>query len=100
VSWTTRVLVEYLGAGADAPFAAAGTLALTDTASLTTTAFMAAVGTLALNGVAALTTAIQMAAGGELRLDSGGAALRVARNATRLLECGDPLSTACAHWMP
>jgi len=81
-------------------WAAVGTLSLNGTADLHVELTFAAVGTLALSGAAALTAAIQMASVGELRLDGGGANLRVARNVTRLRECGDPLSTACAHWMP
>jgi hypothetical protein len=40
-----------------------------------------------------------MIAAGDLVLDGSGR-LRVARNAHRLLDCGDPLSTACSDWMP
>lgn len=83
-----------------APWAANGTLSLNGTANLTLFAFLAAAGTLALNGAAALTTAITMLAASDLRLDGGSANLRVARNATRLHQCGDPLSTACQEWMP
>src|SRR5690349_1995500 len=88
-----------IDAGA-APWAAIGTLSLNGAADITLTALLAAIGTLALNGVAPLTALVTFVASGELRLDGGGAALRVARNATRLHQCGDPLSTACSDWMP
>lgn len=73
---------------------------MSGTANLTLFALLAAIGQLALNGVAGLTTSITMLASGDLRLDGGGANLRVARNVSRLKACGDPLSTACAGWMP
>lgn len=97
MSWTTRVLVEYLSAG-DAPWSATGMLALNGTASLTLTAQFAAVGTLALNGAAGLTTAIQMAAVGILTL-LGGGPLFTARKASTLSTCGHPMAADCDSWL-
>jgi hypothetical protein len=82
------------------PWAAVETLSLDGLADFHVDLVLNASGTLSLSGAAGMTSAIQMASVGELRLDGGGANLRVARHATRLHACGDPLSTACAHWMP
>ena len=84
---------------ADAPLAAIGTLELNGAATLSLTALLSSSGTLVLNGAAALTTQITMASNGELRLDGSGN-LRVARFATNLHGCGDPLSTACQEFFP
>lgn len=81
-------------------WAAVGTLSLNGAANLTLFQNFAAAGVLALAGTPGLTTVIQMIGSGDLRLDGGGAALRVARNVSRLKQCGDPLSTACQDWMP
>lgn len=78
---------------------ASGSLPLTGSASLQLAVLFAASGSLLLSSSAALTTVIQMIAAGDLVLDGSGR-LRVARNATRLHQCGDPLSTACSDWMP
>ena len=91
-----------LGSDVESVFAwaAAGALSLNGTASFTLFQTFAAVGVLAISAAAPLTTSITPAATGQLRLDGGGANLRVARNVSRLHNCGDPLSTACQEWMP
>lgn len=79
--------------------AASASLTLTGAASLQLTRTFDAAASLTLTGSAALTTVIQMDAAADLVL-AGSADLRVARFATRLHDCGDPLSTACQEFFP
>lgn len=120
-SWSYRNLFEWIaGSGESADLEATGSLTLTGTADLQVGASMAAAGTFTLSGSAALTLEAIMAAMGSFVLSSqaalqigvllaaagdlvlnGEASLRTARNAGRLENCGDPISTACADsWMP
>lgn len=97
MSWTTRVLAEYLSGGVS-PWAASGTLSLNGTAQLTLFQTFDAVGALALNGAAGLTTAIQMAASGVLTL-LGAGPLFTARKASTLSTCGHPMAADCDSWL-
>lgn len=84
----------------DAPFAANISMTLTMVGSLQLTVGFVANIPMALTMVGGLTTLIQMAADIPMVMSMEGA-LRVARNAERLENCGDPLSTACQEgWMP
>ena len=85
----------------DAPWSASGTLVLSGGAALDTDfSTLIAFGSLTLSGAGSITTLVSMSANGLLAL-LGSGSLRVARNATRLEDCGDPLSTTCQEgWMP
>ena len=84
---------------ASSDLSASGTIQFTGTASLQLTRTFDAAGTIQITGSAALTTVIQMAAAGEVVM-TGTGNLQVARFATNLHECGDPLSTACQEFFP
>ena len=79
--------------------AASGTIQFSGTASLQLARTFDAAGTIQITGTAALTTEIKMAASGEVVM-TGAGNLQVARFATNLHDCGDPLSTACQEFFP
>jgi len=97
-NWLYRVTEEYLAGGADAPWAANGSLVLSGSASITLEVTFVASGTLLLSGAAGLTTVITMVANGDLVI-LGEANLFAARRTGILSSCGHPLAADSDSWL-
>lgn len=88
------------GSSADAPWSANISMSMTMVGSLQLAADLVANIGMTMTVVGGLTALIQMAADIPMVMNME-AALRVARRAHRLEDCGDPLSTTCQDgWMP